>query len=135
MIKATSINTSAVEESNGEPVVTIQIDGTALMLIYKSLMFSGLMMSDLHDKVCNGDEESPVLASIHGALDAMEEAIEAFTEIIDAVDEASPECPGCGEHHFHQADPSELPTTMSDEALANVVELFTKQFEESGNEE
>jgi hypothetical protein len=130
MITSTNIDTSAVVESNGDPVITLQIDGSDLLAIYKSVAIAGVMMSQMHDRICSGDEDDPVNQSLHSALDQMEALLENLTEIVDEADAASPECPGCGEHHFHQPDVGTLPTRMSDEALAEVIDMFAKNDDE-----
>lgn len=132
MITTTNIDTSEVLASNGEPVVTIMIEGKDLMLLHKSVMITGTMLSNLHDRLCDG-QENPVVDSLHNAMDELADLLDSLTDVIEETDEASPECPGCGEKHFHQAT-DVAPTRMSDEALAEVIDMFAKQVKDEEEE-
>jgi hypothetical protein len=124
MLNATNIDTSAVVSENGEPIITVQMDGSDLMTLLRSVGIAGTVIQSLHDRFCTGDEDDPANDSLHVILDEVSEVFEALETIVEATDAASPECPGCGVHHFHQ---TESPVNMSDEELAEVIQMFSEQ--------
>lgn len=124
MITPVNIDTTAVAESNGEPTITVSMTGEDLIALHKFTEAAAMKMIQVHELICGKIGDEALTARLHEALEKTANILEGLENVIQAADDASPECPGCGQHHFHQ---TESPVNMSDDQLAEVVDLFAKQ--------